>query len=121
MKTDKKVCLIVVRNGRPGVSRLLTQAHARKNHSYFLVFIKPKARKRWTGLTIVQGWWGLISFFANIFTLLMNLVALVKLLRLPAPSGMPQTGAGQQPLWLGESGGETPPTVSVGADERTHW
>jgi DNA methylase len=41
---------VVVRNGRPGVSRLLTQAHARKNHSYFIVFIKPKARKRWTGL-----------------------------------------------------------------------
>lgn len=41
---------VVVRNGRPGVSRLLTQAHARKNHSYFVVFIKPKARKRWTGL-----------------------------------------------------------------------
>jgi DNA modification methylase len=41
---------VVVRNGRPGVSRLLVQAHARKNHSYFLVFIKPKARKRWTGL-----------------------------------------------------------------------
>lgn len=41
---------VVVRNGKPGVSRMLTQAHARKNHSYFLVFIKPKARKRWTGL-----------------------------------------------------------------------
>jgi len=41
---------VVVRNGRPGVSRILTQAHARKNHSYFVVFIKPKGRKRWTGL-----------------------------------------------------------------------
>ncbi|MHB1765550.1 MAG: DNA methyltransferase [Gammaproteobacteria bacterium] len=41
---------IVLRNGRPGVSRLLTQAHARKNHSYFLVFLKPQGRKRWTGL-----------------------------------------------------------------------
>lgn len=41
---------VVVRNGKPGVSRILTQAHARKNHSYFIVFIKPKARKRWTGL-----------------------------------------------------------------------
>jgi hypothetical protein len=39
-----------LRNGKPGVSRLLTQAHARKNHSYFLVFLKPKGRRRWTGL-----------------------------------------------------------------------
>jgi hypothetical protein len=41
---------VVVRNGRPGVSRILTQAHARKNHSYFLIFLKPKGRKRWLGL-----------------------------------------------------------------------
>ena len=41
---------VVVRTGKPGVSRILKQAHARKNHSYFLVFIKPKGRKRWTGL-----------------------------------------------------------------------
>lgn len=42
---------VVVRNGKPGVSRILTQAHARKNHSYFLVFLKPKGKKRWNGLT----------------------------------------------------------------------
>lgn len=41
---------VVLRNGKPGVSRLLTQAPARKNHSYFLVFLKPKGRKRWVGL-----------------------------------------------------------------------
>lgn len=41
---------VVMRRGKPGVSRLLTQAHARKNHSYFIVFIKPTGRKRWTGL-----------------------------------------------------------------------
>lgn len=41
---------VVLRNGKPGVSRLLTQAHARKNHSYFIVFIKPKGKQRWTGL-----------------------------------------------------------------------
>ena len=41
---------VVVRKGKPGVSRLLRQAHARKNHSYFLVFIKPKGKKRWIGL-----------------------------------------------------------------------
>ncbi len=36
---------VVVRKNRPGVSRLLRQVHARKNHSYFLVFRKPKARR----------------------------------------------------------------------------
>lgn len=41
---------VVVRNGKPGVSRILRQAHSRKNHSYFLVFLKPKGRARWTGL-----------------------------------------------------------------------
>ena len=40
---------VVVRRGRPGVSRMLRQAHARKNHSYFLVLIKPKGRKRRAG------------------------------------------------------------------------
>lgn len=41
---------VVVRKGKPGVSRLLKQAHARKNHSYFLVFLKPDGKKRWAGL-----------------------------------------------------------------------
>lgn len=41
---------VVMRNGRPGVSRMLRQAHTRKNHSYFVVFLKPKGRKRWTGI-----------------------------------------------------------------------
>ncbi|RZQ61986.1 DNA methyltransferase [Amycolatopsis suaedae] len=35
-----KDLFVVVRPNRPGVTRLLTQEHARKNHSYFLVFIK---------------------------------------------------------------------------------
>ena len=42
---------VVTRNARPGVSRILRQAHARKRHSYFVVFIKPRGRKRWGGLT----------------------------------------------------------------------
>ena len=41
---------VVVRNGKPGVSCMLRQAHARKNHSYFLVFLKPQGKRRWTGL-----------------------------------------------------------------------
>lgn len=31
---------VLVRNSKPGVSRMLNQYHARKNHSYFLVFRK---------------------------------------------------------------------------------
>lgn len=31
---------VVMRKGKPGVSRMLKQRHARKNHSYFLVFRK---------------------------------------------------------------------------------
>ena len=32
---------VLVRRNKPGVSRVLKQVHARKNHSYFLVFQKP--------------------------------------------------------------------------------
>lgn len=32
---------VVLRRNKPGVSRVLKQVHARKNHSYFLVFRKP--------------------------------------------------------------------------------
>lgn len=35
-----KDLFILVRPNKPGVSRLLKQVHARKNHSYFLIFIK---------------------------------------------------------------------------------
>jgi hypothetical protein len=37
---------VVVRKNKPGVSRLLRQVHARKNHSYFVVFRKPKPKTR---------------------------------------------------------------------------
>ncbi|HEX8284104.1 MAG TPA: DNA methyltransferase [Pyrinomonadaceae bacterium] len=41
---------VIVRNNRPGVSRVVQQVHARKNHSYFLVFWKSGdgKNKRWT-------------------------------------------------------------------------
>lgn len=35
-----KDLFVVVRTNRPSVSRLKKQVHARKNHSYFLVFVK---------------------------------------------------------------------------------
>ncbi len=39
---------VVMRNNRPGVSRTKRQVHARKNHSYFLVFWKKGASaSRW--------------------------------------------------------------------------
>lgn len=36
-----KDLFVVVRTNRPAVSRLIKQVHARKNHSYFLVFTRP--------------------------------------------------------------------------------
>ncbi|MBY0228768.1 MAG: hypothetical protein K2W96_05760 [Gemmataceae bacterium] len=39
-----KDLFVLVRTNRAGVSRLKKQEHARKNHSYFLVFVKRKAR-----------------------------------------------------------------------------
>lgn len=41
-----KDLFIVVRPNKPGMSRVIKQVHARKNHSYFLVFVKrPKGKK----------------------------------------------------------------------------
>src|SRR6266850_2084639 len=40
---------VLTRLNKPGVSRLLKQIHARKNHSYFLVFRKSNGKARWTG------------------------------------------------------------------------
>ena len=37
---------VVVRKNRPGVSRVVKQVHARKNHSYFLVFWKQGTKHR---------------------------------------------------------------------------
>lgn len=37
-----KDLFVVVRPAKPSVSRIKTQVHARKNHSYFLVFVKPR-------------------------------------------------------------------------------
>jgi DNA modification methylase len=42
-----KDLFVVVRRNRPGVSRLVKQVHARKNHSYFLVFVDvPNGKSR---------------------------------------------------------------------------
>ncbi len=43
-----KDLFVVVRQNRAGISRLLKQVHARKNHSYFLVFVKVPEGKQVT-------------------------------------------------------------------------
>lgn len=42
---------VLMRHNKPGVSRAIKQVHARKNHSYFLVFRKSNGVRRWPGLT----------------------------------------------------------------------
>lgn len=42
-----KDLFVVVRTNAPAMSRVVTQEHARKNHSYFLVFMKPAGRRRY--------------------------------------------------------------------------
>ena len=38
-------CFVLVRTNKPGVSRMLKQLHARKNHSYFMVFRKRPSQR----------------------------------------------------------------------------
>lgn len=38
---------VLIRRNRPGVSRILRQRHARKNHSYFIVFRKKPCKTRY--------------------------------------------------------------------------
>ena len=45
-----KDLFIVVRSNKPGVSRLKKQVHARKNHSYFLIFMKMSQGKSYLSL-----------------------------------------------------------------------
>ena len=41
-----KDLFIVVRPNKPGMSRVINQVHARKNHSYFLIFVKIPRNKK---------------------------------------------------------------------------
>lgn len=55
-----KDLFVLVRSNRPAVSRLIRQEHARKNHSYFLVFIKtggasPRGKGLPNGLNRTMG------------------------------------------------------------------
>jgi hypothetical protein len=49
-----KDLFVLVRNNRPAMSRVVRQEHARKNHSYFLVFIKTNG-KNLRGRGLVNG------------------------------------------------------------------
>lgn len=40
-----KDLFVLTRNNKPAVARLIKQEHARKNHSYFLVFVLKKTKK----------------------------------------------------------------------------
>lgn len=42
---------ILLRGNKPGMSRVLKQVHARKNHSYFIVFRKSRNGRAWKGPT----------------------------------------------------------------------
>ncbi|MFS2263164.1 DNA methyltransferase [Vibrio vulnificus] len=49
---------VLTRNNKPVVSKLKTQVHARKNHSYFLVFIKNAGKKGYSNCSdLVRSYW----------------------------------------------------------------
>jgi hypothetical protein len=80
--------------GRGPARRLVIRRHVGMLYLQKFVKIEPtlcrecgtRTIMRYTGRTLVQGWWGLISLvIANPFTIVMNLVALVQARRLPPP------------------------------------
>lgn len=66
---------------------------------------------RYTGMTLWQGWWGVISFFANWFVLLTNAVAWIRYSRLP--SSAPE----YSPLPAPAFGVEASPLVTLASTE----
>ncbi len=50
-----KDLFVVVRPNRPSMSRVVKQVHARKNHSYFLVFIKAAQGKDPSRMRFAKG------------------------------------------------------------------
>lgn len=49
-----KDIFILTRTNRPGVTRLIKQLHARKNHSYFLVFEKGATKSKRSSISILH-------------------------------------------------------------------
>jgi hypothetical protein len=88
---DPHVCELC---GRAPARHLVIRRHVGMLYLQKFVRIKPtlcrecgtRTIMRYTGRTLVQGWWGFISLLiANPFTIIMNLVALVHARRLPRP------------------------------------
>lgn len=80
--------------GRAPARRLVIRRHVGMLFLQRFVKIQPTLCRecgtrtvlQYTGRTLVQGWWGMVSLFiANPFTILMNLVALVQARRLAPP------------------------------------
>ena len=49
-----KDLFILTRPNKPGVSRILRQLHARKNHCYFIVFVKGGTRSQRRSIAIMR-------------------------------------------------------------------
>lgn len=49
-----KDLFVLTRFNRPGVSRVVRQLHARKNHSYFLVFIKGATKSKMASIGVMN-------------------------------------------------------------------
>lgn len=49
-----KDLFVMVRRNRPGVTRVIRQLHARKNHSYFIVFQLGAARSKRKSINIMH-------------------------------------------------------------------
>lgn len=53
-----KDIFVTTRTNRPVVSKIITQNHARKNHSYFLIFIKNPKKKGYINCSsLVRSYW----------------------------------------------------------------
>jgi hypothetical protein len=49
-----KDLFVLTRLNRPGVTRMLKQLHARKNHSYFIVFVKGATRSQLASIALMR-------------------------------------------------------------------
>ncbi|MGH9946240.1 MAG: DNA methyltransferase [Pyrinomonadaceae bacterium] len=49
-----KDLFVLTRSNRPGVSRTLKQLHARKNHSYFIVFVKGATKSKISSIAVMH-------------------------------------------------------------------
>lgn len=72
-----------------------------------------KAVWDFTLLTMWQGWWGVISFYANIVALLFNTVALMKGLMLPRAQWALQPPVSPQFSWNPAVGAPTPVLIPL--------